>query len=98
MTQNAKSLAERPQGSLPSNTEFNSLELLKAITLRSSKELVSSHEKSAKKIDLDEKGCEHVEDEQSNLTKGREVETPRVPENQLRLSYSAKVKNDQQDE
>jgi len=34
-----KTLAERPQGSLPSNTETNPREQMKAITLRSGKEV-----------------------------------------------------------
>jgi len=35
----AKTLAERPQGSLPCNTEINPREQVKAITLRSGKEV-----------------------------------------------------------
>ena len=42
----AKANSERPQGSLPSNTEANSREHLKAISLRSGKLVETKAEKS----------------------------------------------------
>ena len=57
----AQAISERPQGGLPSNTEKNLREHVKAITLRSGKELESK-----------EKDEEHTKEEESQELKAKE--------------------------
>ena len=57
----AQTISERPQGGLPSNTEKNPREHVKAITLWSGKELESK-----------EKDEEHTKEEESQELKGKE--------------------------
>ena len=70
---------EHSKDSLPSNKEVNPQELLKAITLRSGKELPSPQEKSFTEKIIKEKESEfsrskNVNCEQGNLTKEKGIE------------------------
>ena len=78
MAQIAKSLAEQSEGSLLSNTKANPQESLKAITLKSDKELPTLHEKSPKKENVKENKSDlsrgkNVNGEQGNSIKGKDI-------------------------
>ena len=72
LRQLANAVAQRHQGNLPSNTETNPKEQLKAITLRSGKEIRSGEE--SKKEVVNTQGRENKNDD-NNPNKGKEHQT-----------------------
>jgi len=85
----AKSLSERPQGSLLSNTETNPREHVKAITLRSGREVES-------RLALEKTSVEAPKDvEVEEVPKRKEVAPPPY---KPRIPYPSRLKNDQNDE
>jgi len=84
----AKSLSERHQGSLPSNTETNPREHVNAITLRSGLEVES-------RLPLEKTRNEAPKDvEVEEVPKEKEVAPPPY---KLRIPYPSRLKNDQND-
>jgi len=84
-----KTLAERPQGSFPSNTETNPKKQVKAITLRSGKEVKRNI--SQEKTQEAPKAVE-VEEE---APKEKEVAPP---PDKRRIPYPSRLKTDQHNE
>ena len=89
MGQIAKTLAERPQGSLPSNTETNPREQVKAITLRSGKEVernlpLRKTQEEPKAVELEEEA-----------PKEKEVAPPPY---KPKIPYPSWLKTDQENE
>jgi len=84
----AKTLAERPQGSLPSNTETNPREQLKVITLISGKEV-------ERDLPLEKKKAPEVVEVEEEASKKKEVAPPPY---KPRIPYPSRLKNDQDNE
>ena len=84
----AKLVSERQQGSLPSNTEKNPKEQIKAVTLRSGKEL---------RVETEPHGKEENGKQSENKEKGDGNPKP-VQGFQPTIPYPAKLKKDKMDE
>ncbi|XP_039126983.1 uncharacterized protein LOC120263159 [Dioscorea cayenensis subsp. rotundata] len=101
----ARANSERPPGSLPSNTENNPREHLKAVTLRSGKQVearakegsstehdgVAVREDPMSSESLVERGKEKQDEETLQLP------TPRVPEYKPTIPYPARLKQDKEE-
>ena len=95
MGQLANQLAERPQGSLPSNTEVNSKEQCKAVSLRSGREL----EEVPRKVTHTQDARAEQKNSEDEVVKGpippTESALPKVPFPQ-RLKSNKQEKQDKQ--
>ncbi|XP_039133248.1 uncharacterized protein LOC120270298 [Dioscorea cayenensis subsp. rotundata] len=101
----ARANSERPPGSLPSNTENNPREHLKAVTLTSGKLVEAQAEEGSSTI---ENGVAIQEDPKPSESEveGRkekqdeetlQLPTPRVPEYKLVIPYPARLKQDKEE-
>lgn len=98
MSQIAKTLVERPQGSLSSNIEVYPYESLKVVTLRNGKELTPPTTQELEKEFVEHQEA-RIEDKflDGDVRKNKKYhrkDKPSVSEYQPRLPYPSKVKKD----